>query len=89
MLKVGLKVKGKSFTVPVPYVVLKLFGSVITSRRFIDFINKSIKKGGEKFVFPKIEKRDLKPLLDGLTKYKGLLLVDTKLKDGTEVTIRL
>ncbi|MCH6267943.1 MULTISPECIES: hypothetical protein [Neobacillus] len=89
MLKVGLKIKQRNFNVPVPYVVLNLLSSVITSRRFIGFINKSIEKGGEKFVLPQIEKSDLKPLLDGLTKHKGLLLVETKLKDGTEVTIKL
>jgi hypothetical protein len=36
-----------------------------------------------------INRQDLKPLLREVSKQKGLLLVETSLKDGTEISIRL
>lgn len=81
--------KNRKFTVPVPYSILNLASVVVTSKRLNRLINQAIEKDNEKFVFPQIEKQDLKPLLKGLPMYKGLVLVETKLKDGTEVTVKL
>nr|WP_257992904.1 hypothetical protein [Bacillus infantis] len=53
------------------------------------FINKAIEKDGSKFVFPEIDRKDLKQLLEVISDYRGVTLVDTKLKDGTEVVVRL
>ena len=89
MLKVKVKVKDKRFTIPVPYAVLNLVSLIITSKRINRFINKAIKKDGKKFIFPEIERKDLKPLLQGLSKHSGVILVETKLKDGTEVEVKL
>ncbi|MFJ5715320.1 hypothetical protein [Neobacillus sp. NPDC093127] len=89
MLKVRVKVKDKKFTVPVPYPVLNIVSTVITSKRFNRFVNQAIERDGRKFVVPQIERKDLKPLLKALVKHKGLTLVDTKLNDGTEVTVKL
>ncbi len=89
MLKVKVKVKDKRFTIPVPYAVLNLVGLIITSKRFNCFINKAIEKDGSKFIFPEMERKDLKPLLQGLSKHSGVILVETKLKDGTEVEVKL
>jgi hypothetical protein len=89
MLKVHVKLKDKKFTVPIPYPVLNIFGSVISSKRLIKFINTAIEKEGKKLVLPQIDRKDLKPLLRALLENKGLLLVETKLKDGTEVTVKL
>lgn len=89
MLKVKLKVKGKRYSIPVPYGVLNLISMIITSKKFNTLINKGIEKDGSKFVFPEIERKDLKQLLEGLTEHGGVILVETKLKDGTEVEVKL
>jgi hypothetical protein len=89
MLKVKLKVKGKRYSIPVPYGVLNLISLIITSKKFNTLINKAIEKDGSKFVFPEIERKDLKQLLEGLTEHGGVILVETKLKDGTEVEVKL
>ena len=89
MLKVKVKVKDKRFSIPVPFGVLHLVSLIITSKRITRLINKAIEKDGSKFIFPEIERKDLKPLLQGLSKHSGVILVETKLKDGTEVVVRL
>ncbi|MEH7495717.1 hypothetical protein ABC255_14145 [Neobacillus sp. 3P2-tot-E-2] len=89
MLKVKLKVKDKRFSIPVPYGVLNLVSLIITSKKINRLINKAIEKDGSKFIFPEIERKDLKPLLQGLQKHSGVILVETKLKDGTEVEVKL
>ncbi|WP_286228836.1 hypothetical protein [Neobacillus mesonae] len=89
MLKVRVKVKDRKFSIPVPYAVLNLASLIITSKRVNRFINKAIEKDDSKFIFPEIDRNDLKPLLQGLSKYKGLVLVETRLKDGTEVEVKL
>ncbi|WP_191566871.1 hypothetical protein [Metabacillus idriensis] len=89
MLKVKVKVKDKRFSIPVPYAVLNLVSLIITSKRINHLINKAIEKDGSKFIFPEIERKDLKSLLQGLSKHSGVILVETKLKDGTEVEIKL
>ncbi|UAL52921.1 MULTISPECIES: hypothetical protein [Metabacillus] len=89
MLKVKVKVKDKRFSIPVPYAVLNMVSLIITSKRVNRIINKAIEKDGSKFSFPEIERKDLKPLLQGLSMHKGLVLVETKLKDGTEVKVKL
>ncbi|MDF2859053.1 MAG: hypothetical protein K0Q87_4904 [Neobacillus sp.] len=89
MLKVKVKVKNKRFSIPVPYAVLNLASLVITSKRLNRIINKAMEKDGSKFSFPKIDRKDLKPLLQGLSVHRGVILVETKLKDGTEVEVVL
>lgn len=89
MLKVKLKVKDKRFSIPVPYAVLNLVSLIITSKRINRLINKAMEKDGSKFIFPEIDRKDLKPLLQGLSKNSGVILVETKLQDGTEVVVKL
>lgn len=89
MLRVKLKVEGKRFSIPIPYAVVNLASMIITSKQINRLINKAIKKSDSKFIFPEIEKKDLKPLLQELSKNSGLILVDMKLKDGTEVVVKL
>ncbi|MBP2242169.1 hypothetical protein J2Z40_002742 [Cytobacillus eiseniae] len=89
MLKVKVKAKDKRFSIPVPYAILHLGSLLVTSKRVNRLINNAIKKDGSKFIFPEIERKDLKPLLQELSEYSGLILVETKLKDGTEVEVRL
>lgn len=89
MLKVKVKVKDKRFSIPVPYAVLNLVSLIITSKRINRLINKAIEKNGSKFIFPEIERKDLKLLLQGFSMHSGVILVETKLKDGTEVEVKL
>ncbi|KQL41845.1 hypothetical protein AN960_00845 [Bacillus sp. FJAT-25509] len=89
MIKVKLKIEGKRFSIPVPYAILDLASLIITSKLLNHIINKAIKKNGSKFNLPEIDRKDLKPLIKGLSKNSGLILVDTKLKDGTEVVVKL
>lgn len=84
-----MKAKDKKFSIPVPYSLLNVAGLIVTSRRMNRFINKAIEKDGSKFVLPEIDRKDLKPLLKAISDYKGVTLVDTKLKDGTEVVVKL
>ncbi len=89
MIKVKVKIEGKRYSIPVPYAILNLASLIITSKLLNRLINKAIKKNDSKFNFPEIDRKDLKPLLQGLSKNSGLILVDTKLKDGTEVLVKL
>lgn len=90
MMKVKIKAKGRKFIVPVPYTMLHLLIGVLTSKRILAHANRAIEKEGKKKLqIPNINRNDLKPLLRELSKQKGLLLVETILKDGTEVSIRL
>lgn len=90
MIKVRIKVKGRRFIIPVPYTLLHLSISILTSERILGLANRSIEKeGNNHFQIPNINKNDLKPLLRELSEQKGLLLVETILNDGTEVSIRL
>ncbi|GHI00946.1 hypothetical protein [Neobacillus kokaensis] len=89
MLKVRVKVNDRKFSIPVPYAVLNLASLIITSKRVNRFINKAIEKDDSKFIFPDIDRKDLKPFLHELSRYKGLVLVETRLKDGTEVEVKL
>ncbi|MFP3888638.1 hypothetical protein HPB58_11750 [Priestia filamentosa] len=89
MLKVKVKVKDKRFSIPVPYAVLNLVSLIVTSKRINRLINKAIEKDGSKFIFPEIERKDLKLLLQGFSKHRGVILVETRLKDGTEVEVKL
>ncbi|MEE6450829.1 hypothetical protein RAH41_09670 [Gottfriedia acidiceleris] len=84
-----MKIEGKRFSIPVPYVVLNLASVIITSKLLNRLINKAMNKNGSQFKFPEIDRKDLKPLLQGLSKNSGLILVETKLKDGTEVVVKL
>lgn len=90
MMKVKIKAKGKRFTIPVPYALLRLSIGVLTSKRILAMANHAIEKKGKKnFQLPNMNSNDLKPLLMELSRNKGLLLVETILKDGTEISIRL
>lgn len=90
MLKIKIKVKDRRFIIPVPYAFLHLFIGILTSKQILVHVNRAIeKKAKNKFQIPYINRYDLKPLLWELSEHKGLLLVETSLKDGTEVSIRL
>ncbi|MEG0383530.1 MAG: hypothetical protein RR587_02825 [Solibacillus sp.] len=93
MIYVKVKVKGIRFIIPVPYVVLNSAISIVTSKFLQEKLNKWTKEYFEKkkvdFTFPLIDKKMLKLIIKELKGCKGIVLVDIKAKDGTEVKVRL
>lgn len=41
------------------------------------------------FTIPPIDKKMLKPIVKEMKNHKGLVLIDVKAKDGTEVRVKL
>lgn len=89
MLRVKVKKHNRKFVVPVPYVFLNFISKFITSKKLVRFVNNAIEKDGQKFRIPQMNRKELKPLFKDLSKQKGLVIVETRLKDGTEVTVTL
>lgn len=50
---------------------------------------RALRKKKIDFTFPLLDKKMLKPIVKELKNHKGIVLVDVKAKDGTEVKIRL
>lgn len=92
-MHVKVKAKDVRFTVPVPYAVLTIVLSILTSKWIQQQVNKWTKAYFNRkkidFTFPLIDKEMLKPIIKELQNYKGLVLVDVKAQDGTEVKVRL
>lgn len=93
MLHVRVKSKDVSFSVPVPFTILKIGISILCSKILQQQVNewsrKYIKKKKIPFVIPPLDKSALKRIITELKNYKGIVLVDIKAKDGTEVKIKL
>ncbi|MEG0385719.1 MAG: hypothetical protein RR642_13290 [Solibacillus sp.] len=93
MIRVKVKAKGFRFIIPIPYAILNIAISILTSKLFQRNLNKWTKEYFKKkkvdFNFPLIDKRTLKPIVKKMKNYKGLVLVDVKSQDGTEVQVRL
>lgn len=93
MMHVKVKVNKVRFTVPVPYAILNIGISILSSKFLQQNLNKWTKKHFERkkidFTFPLLDKESLKPIVKELKNYKGIVLVDVKAQDGTEVKVRL
>ena len=93
MMQVKVKAKDVRFTIPIPYAILNVGISVLSSKFFQQNAKKWTKEHFERkkldFSFPIIDKKTLKPIIKELKNYKGIVLVDIKAKDGTEVKVRL
>ena len=93
MMYVKVKTKDVRFTIPVPYAMLNIVISILSSKFVQQHANKWTKAHFERnkldFTFPLIDKKMLKPIVKELKNYKGIVLVDVKAKDGTEVKVRL
>ncbi|MDC7768874.1 hypothetical protein [Priestia megaterium] len=93
MIHVKVKTKDVRFSIPVPYALL----NVAISVAFLKFIQKHavkwtkehFKRKGLNFTFPIIDKNMLKPIVKELKKHKGMVLVDVKATDGTEIRVKL
>lgn len=90
---VKVKAKGIRLAIPIPYFIIDIAITILTSKFFQKCLNKWTKKHFERksldFTFPLIDKRNLKLVIEELKNYKGLMLVDVQAKDGTVVKIRL
>ena len=93
MLHVKVKAKDVRLTIPIPYAILNIAISIFCSKLFHQNINKWTKEHFERkrldVTFPLIDKKTLMPIIKELKHYKGIVLVDIKAKDGTEVQVRL
>lgn len=93
MMHLKVNAKNMRFTIPIPFAVLDLGISLLSSKFLQKNVNKWTKKHFERkkidFSFPLINKKSLKPIIKELQNNKGLVLIDVKAKDGTEVKVRL
>lgn len=89
MIKVQIRKRDKRLTIPVPYSILSLFSSILTSKLVLKWANHAIGKSGNSMKVPQLKKKDIQPLLKALLEQRGLKLVDTKLVDGTEISVTL
>jgi hypothetical protein len=92
MLHIKVKAKDVRFTIPVPYAILTIFISILSSKFLHQQANKWTKEHFERkkldFTIPLINKETLKPIIKELKNHKAIVLVDVKAKDGTEVRVR-
>jgi hypothetical protein len=93
MIYVKVKTKDVRFSIPVPYALLNIAISVAFSKfiqkHAIKWTKEHFKRKGLNFTFPIIDKSMLKPIVKELKKHKGMILVDVKATDGTEVRVKL
>jgi hypothetical protein len=94
MLKIKVKTETVRFSIPVPYFILTIGVSILSSEFLYRKINKLLVKHKENeekeisFTMPLLNKKELKTIIKELKKHKGLELVNVKSKDDTEVRIR-
>ncbi|UPW81275.1 hypothetical protein [Lysinibacillus sp. Ag94] len=93
MMYVKVKAKDVRFTIPVPYAFLSFVIAILSSKFVQQKAHKWTKEHFERkkldYTFPLIDKEALKPIVKELKSYKGIVLVDVKAKDGTEVKVKL
>ncbi|MDN4606099.1 hypothetical protein [Sporosarcina highlanderae] len=93
MLKVKVKTEKFKLSIPLPYVLLSIGISIISSKWLRKLINEQIVKNAEDkskaYAIPELDKRELKSIVSELRNHKGTRLVNVKAKDGTEVIVRL
>ncbi|MBO7743362.1 hypothetical protein I8J29_04095 [Paenibacillus sp. MWE-103] len=105
MMIVKVKSKERAFTIPVPYLVLRLGSGILTSaivqRKMKDWLSKDGGREGaadgsrsgarlaQSILTDRSTKRAIRQLIGELQQCKGTVLVDVQAEDGTEVSIRL
>lgn len=93
MMHVKVKAKNIRLTIPIPYAILNIAISILTSKFIQQNVEKWTKEHFERkeldVPFPLIDKKTLKPIVKELKNCKGIVLVDVKAKDGTEVKVKL
>jgi hypothetical protein len=86
-MRVIIQAEKKRYTIPVPFFLLRIAGSIICRKWFWRLINNRVEN--ITFPIPLLDKQTLKPVLSSLKEYKGLTIVDIKDKEGNGVIIRL
>jgi hypothetical protein len=89
MLHIKVKSKDARFTIPVPYFILNPGISILSSKFFHQRLHHWKKDHFMKKQLDFTILDALKPIYKELKKHSGLVLVDVKAKDGTEVLVRL
>jgi plasmid replication initiation protein len=93
MLHIKIKSKDFRLTLPIPYAILNIGISILSSeflhRRIHHWTKEHFKKKQLDFSILDIDRKALKPIYKELKNHRGLVLVDVKAKDGTEVVVRL
>ncbi|MFP7737034.1 hypothetical protein ACLHDF_27595 [Priestia aryabhattai] len=93
MMHVKVKTKEFRLTIPIPYAVLNIAISILFSKFFQQQAYKWTKGHLERekldFTFPPIDQKTLKPIVKEMKNYKGIVVVDVKAQDGTEVKVKL
>ncbi|AZN41387.1 hypothetical protein [Paenibacillus albus] len=94
MIIVKVKNEERTFTIPVPYIVLRLGTVILTSRlvhrKFRDWVKKHDKIEPVLLLLEnRGTKHAIKHLIREMRRCKGTILVDVHSQDGTEVLIRL
>ena len=96
MIKIKIKTSNKiALFLPVPYTVLKAASSILASNKFRNQMYKWSNQNLEHKHIPAslfdtlLNKQLMNEVITQLHKYKGTVLVDAKLQDGTEVSVKL
>jgi hypothetical protein len=96
MIKVKIRTSNNvKLSIPVPYSILKAGSFILGSRRVHQQLHKWTYQDLERKNIPilpfsaLLNKQLLNEVIDELRYYKGVVLVDVKLQDGTEVFVRL
>jgi hypothetical protein len=96
MINIKIKTsKNVKFSIPVPYSILKAGSFILGSNRVHQQLHKWANQDLEQKNIPilpfnaLLNKQLLNEVIDELSHYKGIVLVDAKLQDGTEVMVRL
>jgi hypothetical protein len=92
MLDIKVKAKEVKFSIPIPYSILNLSISFLTSSLINRLSDRWIKKYSSHdhaFFIPPLDKKQLKAIIHELKQHKGTELVQVKAKDGTEIKIKL
>lgn len=96
MIKVKIRTSNHvNLSIPIPYSVLKASSFILSSKRVHQQLHKWANQDLEQKNIPispfsaLLNKQLLNEIIDELHHYKGIVLVDAKLQDGTEVMVRL
>jgi hypothetical protein len=87
MIKVSFQTDKNRFTIPLPFFVLRITGTIICSKWFWKQINKRV--DNNTFPIPLLDKQILQSILLTLQEHKGKTIVDLQGKDGKKMNIQL
>ena len=96
MIKIRIKTKNKfRFIIPVPFAILHVAGSFLSSEIFWrQIVKRTNRREAQKTFSPrpadkKIVRQLFKQIIKELRYHKGLVIVDAELNDGTKIMVRL